>query len=61
MPPQITEVILIKKPFIGAAAQPAHTVRLAANHETVEVKIAPIECYLEKVVQNGDAGVAAHA
>ena len=36
-------------------------VRLTANHETVEVKVAPIECDLEQVVQGGDAGVAVGA
>jgi hypothetical protein len=42
------------------AAHPAHTVLLATNHKTVEVKVAPIECDLEQVVQRGDAAVAAH-
>jgi hypothetical protein len=58
------ETKLGQKHFSGvgrehAATQPAHTVRLAANYETVEVKVAPIECDLEKVEQDGDAGVAA--
>src|SRR4051812_42194220 len=30
------------------AAPPAQTVLLATNHETVEVKLAPIECDLEQ-------------
>ena len=42
------------------AAHPAHAVLLATNHETVEVKVAPIECDLEQVVQHGDAAVAGH-
>src|SRR5260221_10877473 len=42
------------------AAPPAQTVLLATNHETVEVKVAPIECDLEQFVQRGDATVAAH-
>src|SRR5258708_34881521 len=42
------------------AARPAQTVLLATNHETVEVKVAPIECDLEQFVQRGDAAVAAH-
>ena len=42
------------------AAHPAHTVLLATNHKTVEVKVAPIECDLEQAVQRGDAAVAAH-
>src|SRR5215469_2351421 len=42
------------------AASPAQTVLLATNHETVEVKVAPIECDLEQFVQRGDAAVAAH-
>ena len=43
-----------------SAAHPAHAVLLATNHETVEVKVAPIECDLEQLVQCGDAAVAAH-
>jgi hypothetical protein len=43
-----------------AAAQPAYAVCLAANQKAVKVKVAPIECDLEKVVQHGAAGVAAH-
>ena len=35
-------------------------VLLATNHKTVEVKVAPIECDLEQIVQRGDAAVAAH-
>src|SRR5258708_33995259 len=42
------------------AAPSAQTVLLATNHETVEVKVAPIECDLEQFVQRGDATVAAH-
>src|SRR5260370_22479749 len=42
------------------AADPGQTVLLATNHETVEVKVAPIECDLEQFVQRGDAAVAAH-
>src|SRR5260221_4438264 len=38
----------------------AHAVLLATNHETVEVKVAPIECDLEQVVQHCDAAVAGH-
>jgi hypothetical protein len=58
------ETKLGQKHFSGvgrehAATQPAHIVSLAANHQMVEVKVAPIECDLEKVVQDGDAGVAA--
>ena len=37
------------------AAEPAQTILLAANHETMEVKVAPIECDLEQLVQRGDA------
>src|ERR1700704_5760639 len=50
-----------RRSLIDAAAEPAHAVCLAANHETVEVKVAPIECDLEQVVQGGDAGVAVGA
>src|SRR5260370_15464386 len=42
------------------AADPAQTILLAANHETMEVKVAPIECDLEQLVQRGDAAVTAH-
>ena len=35
-------------PF-GFGAKKSQTVSLVANHETVEVKVAPIECGLEKV------------
>ena len=38
----------------------AHAVLLATNHKTVEVKVAPIECDLEQVMQRGDAAIAAH-
>jgi phenylpyruvate tautomerase PptA (4-oxalocrotonate tautomerase family) len=59
------ETKLRKKHFPGVgrergAAHPAHAVLLATNHETVEVKVAPIECDLEQVVQHGDAAVAGH-
>ena len=59
------ETKLRKKPFPGVgrergAAHPAHAILLATNHETVEVKVAPIECDLEQVVQHGDAAVAGH-
>src|SRR5260221_2135960 len=59
------ETKLRKKPFPGVgrergAAHPAHAVLLATNHETVEVKAAPIECDLEQVVQHCDAAVAGH-
>src|SRR5260221_4277863 len=59
------ETKLRKKPFPGVgrergAAHPAHAVLLATNHETVEVKVAPIECDLEQVVQHCDAAVAGH-
>ena len=50
-------------PSVGrerGAAHPAHAVLLAMNHKTVDVKVAPIECDLEQVVQRGDAAVAAH-
>jgi hypothetical protein len=73
---QIAEIILVKIPLVDAetklrkkhfsrvgrerGAHPAHTVLLATNHKTVEVKVAPIECDLEQVVQRGDAAVAAH-
>jgi hypothetical protein len=71
MLPQITEIILIEEPLIGAemklrqkhfsgvGREYAAAQRLVANHETTEMKIAPIECDLEKVVQDGDAAVAA--
>ena len=39
---------------------PAHAVVLATNHKTVEMKVAPIKCDLEHVVQRGDAAVAGH-
>jgi hypothetical protein len=42
------------------AAHPAKAVLLTTNHETVEMKGAPIECYLEQLVQRGDAAVALH-
>ena len=42
------------------AADPAQTILLATNHETMEVKVAPIECDLEQLVQRGDAAVTAH-
>ena len=42
------------------AADPAQTILLAANHETMEVKVAPIECDLEQLAQRGDAPVTAH-
>jgi hypothetical protein len=42
------------------AARPAQTVLLTTNHETVEVKVAPIECDLEQLMQLGDAAVALH-
>ena len=59
------ETELSKKHFPGVgrergAAHPAHAVLLATNHETVEMKVAPIECDLEQLVQRGDAAVAAH-
>src|SRR5258708_13007587 len=59
------ETKLRKKPFPGVgrergAAHPAHAILLATNHETVEVKVAPIQCDLEQVVQHGDAAVAGH-
>ena len=59
------EMELGKKCFLRVgpergAAPPAQTVLLATNHETVEVKVAPIECDLEQFVQRGDAAVAAH-
>jgi hypothetical protein len=38
----------------------AHAVLLATKHKTVEVKVAPIECDLEQLVQRGDAAVAGH-
>ena len=41
-------------------ADPAQTILLAANHETMEVKVAPIECDLEQLVQRDDAAVTAH-
>jgi hypothetical protein len=50
-------------PDVGRECGPAHpaqAVHLATNHETVEVKVAPIECDLEQVVQHGDAAVAGH-
>src|SRR6266481_4120813 len=59
------ETKLRKKPFPGVgrergATHPAHAVLLATNHKTVEVKVAPIECDLEQLVQHGDAAVAGH-
>jgi len=42
----------------GGAAQPAKAVLFATNHEPVEVKIAPIECDLEQLLQRGDVAVA---
>src|SRR5271165_6295526 len=59
------EMELGKKRFLRVgpergAADPAQTILLATNHKTVEVKVAPIECDLEQVVQRGDAAVAAH-
>src|SRR6202035_1198639 len=59
------EMELGKKCFLRVgpergAADPAQTILLAANHETMEVKVAPIECDLEQLVQRGDAAVAAH-
>jgi len=59
------ETKLGKKLFPGVgrergAAHPAHAVLLATNHKTVEVKVAPIECDLEQLVQRGDAAVAGH-
>src|SRR6202035_5807699 len=59
------ETKLRKKHFPGVgrergAAHPARAVLLATNHKTAEVKVAPIECDLEQVVQRGDAAVAAH-
>jgi hypothetical protein len=44
----------------GGAAYPAQALFLAANHEPVQVKVAPIECDLEQVVQRGNAAVATH-
>ena len=41
---------------VKGAAQPARAVLPAMNHKTVKVKVAPIECYLEQVVQHDDAG-----
>ena len=59
------ETKLRKKHFPGVgrergAAHSAHAVLLATNHKTVEVKVAPIECDLEQVMQRGDAAIAAH-
>src|SRR5258708_18343905 len=59
------ETKLGKKLFPGVgrergAAHPAHAVLLATYHETVEMKVAPIECDLEQLVQRGDAAVTAH-
>ena len=58
------EMELGKKCFLRVgpergAADPAQTILLAANHETMEVKVAPIECDLEQLVQRGDAAVTA--
>jgi hypothetical protein len=41
------------------AAHPTQPVLLPTNHETVEVKVAPIECDLDQLVQRGDAAIAA--
>src|SRR5271165_6184160 len=59
------EMELGKKCFLRVgpergAADPAQTILLAANHETMEVKVAPIKCDLEQLVQRGDAAVTAH-
>ena len=59
------EMELGEKHFSGVgpergAARTAQTVLLATNHETVEVKVAPIERDLEPFVQCGDTAVAAH-
>jgi len=45
----------------GGAAHPAKAVLFATNHETVKMKVAPIEYDLEQVVQRGDAAVATYA
>jgi hypothetical protein len=77
MLPQITEIILVKKPLVyvemkvrkqhlpgvcseRGAADPADTVLLATSQKTVKVKVAPIECDQEQVVQRGDAAVVVH-
>ena len=59
-----SEMELVKKCFLRVgpergAADPAQTILLAANHETMEVKVTPIECDLEQLVQRGDAAVTA--
>jgi len=59
---QLKGVLLIIFAFLARSGKKilnVDAVLLATNHKTVEVKVAPIECDLEQVVQRGDAAVAA--
>jgi hypothetical protein len=42
------------------AAHPVQTVLFATNYEAVKMKVAPIGCDLEEVVQRGGAAVTTH-
>jgi hypothetical protein len=59
------EMELGKRHFPGVrpergAAHLAQTVLFATNYEPVKMKVAPIECDLEQVVQRGDAAVTTY-